>query len=217
MARKSSDLMSLLAARGRSRGRGRSGFVQQVQAVFGSALATVWPRGGRGGGHVARGAARANGSLALAGGAFVLVGIGYLLGSVFPWGALAGERGGAGLQMDGTRRAPEGLEPGVIHDDMKALSLDYLLTVAYVEKAAAMAAARNLRQQGLERARVREVEISGRKAFGLVVYVDGRTDRDAAEQLLRVVTPPDTSFAETREGAEAKGRDWPVFLSDRAR
>jgi hypothetical protein len=193
VARKSSDFMSLLAHRGAARGS-RPGFWQQ----FTGSLRAILPR--RPDLHLGRGARRGGMPVAVA--AFACLLAGYLLGNFLPL-PLGGA--GSGLKADGSRR--DGVAPGVIGDeDLKPLTGTCLLTAYYPEPGPAAAAAHQLQEHGLKRARPYRFAQEGKAPLWcLVVYYDGARERDEAKATLREVPAPDARFESFRKTQ----KDWP--------
>lgn len=202
LARKASDLMSLLAHRGAMRRRGRSGAGQGFFDVLRAVLAGG--SGARGGGKAGRRGAAGAGNLLLAGLAFGCVACGYVLGSAFPWGG----RGAGELKAD----APQGIAPGPIGErrELQPRAADYLIAAAYPDYSAAEEAAVALRGSGLEGlslAGVREgTTRRGDQVYVLVAYYEGEAAGRAARAALRQVAAPDAVFEDFRN----KQQDWPV-------
>lgn len=189
--------MSLLAHRGGRRGRNRSGFLQQ----FTVALRAVMPRlHDRPGGRIRAGSLS---GMVLAVAVFGCFGFGYLLGNVFPWSA----RGG--LRAEGPEGGRTGTPPRMIGEaeDTRPLAGTCLLTAVYPDLALAQAAARQLRQQGLNNARPYEWVTPGKPAqWCLVVYYDGTRERDSLVAALRTTVAPDATFESYRKTQ----KDWPL-------
>jgi hypothetical protein len=196
MARKASDLMSLLAHRGSMRRRSsRSGFLQQV----GTSLRAVVV--GRRDATAPRRNSRA--SMAVVGAALACVGTGYLLGNVFPW-----NRAPTDLRVGhpGTRTGVAPAIQGEI-DEFRPLASQCFLTAAYPELPAAKAAAAALRQHGLQSARLQELRGNdGKQLFGLVVYFDGARDQEQLRAGLQGIPAPDQTFESCRKVVEG----WPL-------
>lgn len=197
LARKSGDLMSLLAHRGSGRRRSGSGMLQQVANVVGSALGGRSDGGSRG--------SRSSMGMAAAAISLLCLGAGYALGNVFPWQLRDANQGGLKASATVGRN---GVAPGPIgeQEDMRPRSRTFFLTASYPDLGAGAAAARALRSAGLTNARLREYKLKDDStAYGLVVYYDGDADRDAAQASLLAIPAPDSTFESFRKGT----RGWP--------
>ena len=200
MARKAGDLMSLLAHRGAKKRRKKSGGLQNYLSVFRTAL------GGRAkGGSQARKSV-GSGNVLIVALAFGFLGVGFLLGSAFPWGrSQAMDPLAAGQNTVQTNQASvAGVVPGPIGErlDLQPLSSTFLLTAAYDEYGAASAAAEKLRRSGLQTARPYALQ----RGYGLVVYYDGARAAEQVRTRLASVPAPDPTFEEYRK----RGKGWPV-------
>jgi hypothetical protein len=207
VARKSSDFMSLLAHRGAGRGR-RSGFWTQ----FTGSLRALLPRPEL---RIGRGSSRSG--LVVGAAAFGCLLVGYLLGNAFPLvpgggrGGLKAEGPGTGPRTEGPRT--EGVAPGIIgeQEDLRPLAGTCLLTAYYSDLAGAAAAARQLHQHGLPKARPCEVKTKdGQSRWGLVVYYEGPRERDEAVASLGSVPAPDPLFDRFRKTQQDWPREWQV-------
>lgn len=187
--------MSLLAQRGSSRRRSRSGWLQWAGGVVRTLV------GGRSRDVLPSRSANTAG-LGILAAALACMGTGYVLGNAFPWA------GDAGLRAPSTPR--HGVAPGPIgdSDEMRPLASRYLMTSIYGQKTDAVAAARTLRQAGIAMAGVQQVEHKGTTYFGLVVYFDGDGKRDEARSALLEVVAPDAVFEHQRK--TQKG--WPLEM-----
>ncbi len=205
MARKASDLMSLLAQRGSLRRRSRGGWVQQFGSVLRAAIA------GRpdATSHRSAGNRAATASLGVVAAAIVCVGVGYVLGNTFPW-AQANGTGGLRASTGDPAAAGgnHGIAPGPIgeKEDLRPLNERFFVTSAYESMDAASAAARALRQAGLASARLRQVPLEDKIINLLVVYFDGDRARDATRSTLMTTAAPDDVFEQYRK--TQKG--WPL-------
>lgn len=185
--------MSLLAHRGSSRRRGRSGFLQ----TFVSTLRTVVA--GKSDRTAPRG--RDAGMGFLIAGALVLLAAGYGLGNAFPW------RQASGLRAPG--KSTQATPPSLLDADkeMEKLSDEYLAAAGYFDRDQALAAARTLRAANIPSARLLATKSdSGSDVFVLAVYFHGEAERDQFRQALLAVESPDAMFDHLRK----RTPDWPV-------
>jgi hypothetical protein len=199
LARKASDLMSLLAHRGSLRRRLRPGFLQQFGATLRSVVA-----GRREAPMPRRRMPRT--SPAIIGAVLACVGTGYLLGNVFPWS----DRSGSELRAN----QREGIAPGPIGEaeDLRPLATQCYLTAFYAELGLAATAAKGLRRAGIPKARLREVAMKdGHVHYGLVVYYDGQREQEQTRAALLEVAAPDATF----DGFRKAGKGWPLVLDVR--
>lgn len=198
MARKSGDLMSLLAHRGSSRRRSGPGLFQQVASAVRGIVGNRNDVGAR------RPASTAG--MAVFAAALICLGAGYALGNAFPWERADRSQGGLKASAPVGRN---GVVPGPIgeQEDMRPRSRTFFLTANYPDLAAGSAAARALRSAGLGNARLREFKLKDASVtYGLVVYYDGDADREAAQAALLSVPAPDSTFESFRKAT----RGWPL-------
>lgn len=195
MARKAGDLMSLLAHRGAKKRRGKAGGLQKFLSVFSTAM------GGKSRGGAQTRKSPGAGNALVVGIAFGFLGMGFLLGSAFPWGR---SHAADALTVPQNNKTVEGVLPGPIGErlDLEPLSSTFLLTAAYEEYAVASAAAEKLRQLGLRMARPYALQ----RGYGLVVYYDGAQAVEPLRTRLASVPAPDVTFEDYRK----RGKGWPV-------
>ena len=219
MARKASDLFTLLQSRGSGRGAsGRSG-----SGIFGQM--TGWLSGLSG--HRRRryeGGRRAMqfSGIALCAIVFASAGVGYLLGDTFPLGGK-----GAALRSQG-RQEPQGVAPQVLgaasldrfrlpaDKESDSLSEDCYVVANYGEgdKARAQAAdlALLLRSQGIDAAR--PYHYWDQHLWWTVVYYKGSDQADEVRKKLVQVPelPGHPEFAEARTRMQNQRKDWPPAM-----
>ena len=223
MARKSSDLFTLLASRGRAPARRRSGGGGGgfFRSFFGSTSQDVT-------------APRKQGSsgLALAAVAFLCLGVGYLLGDTFPmtpraWSPEAPRTGTAEALRAGPAARP-GQRPGPVApvaqpqtqppaDDgvlrpeveVEPLTNQAFFLVAYEEDHRALASdlARKLRVAGIRSARPYRVWMNSKNYWTVAAYYDGAKEKDELRQKLLQVPAPEghPKFESSRKLVP----DWP--------
>jgi len=211
LARKASDLMSLLAHRGSLRRSSRAGALHQ----WGRRLRAIVL--GRSDPQQLR---RSSSGLPVVAAVIACLGIGYLLGNAFPW-----PHGQGGGELSARTGQRGGIAPGPLgeEEDLRPRSNQFFLATAYGQLADATAAARALRktgQAGLSKAGVQQVSFEDkatkalRTGYTLVVYFDGTREKDQARSALRTVAAPDDHFeTERKAGFEAERKaegDWPV-------
>ncbi len=233
MARKASDLFSLLQSRGKGRGgssrrSGSGGGTGVVGGALGSVVRAARSLFGGSRTDVGRGARASGGGrtirlsgVALAGIAFVCLGVGYLLGDAFPMTANAALRAGPG-QQDPGRSEP--VRPGPIDGGPKAApgGLDgadlapltnqvFFLTVfgdGNRQKAFDLAA--HLQRNGVASARPYWHQDGSGAAWLTVAYYDGPAQaRTLRDRLLAVpALPAVPEFESTRKTT----KDWPLAV-----
>lgn len=216
MARKASDLFTLLQSRGGGRGAsGRPGILGQVtgwlNGLFGSSKRRYHDGGGR--------RAMQFSSTALLGIVFASLGVGYLLGDAFP---LAGR---AALRR-GPPQDPGPVRPHVIKTGVEAFRLDAteeckpVSKQAYIaawyggdtegERSSASALALQLRAEGLETARPFRVWNGEASNWAVMAYFEGS---DAAAEVRKKIVSVAAGYPElmaVRKLLEAKNKDWPL-------
>jgi len=212
LVRKSSDLFSLLASRGRAPARrkpsGGGGF-------FGSLF---------GGGSKDVTAPRKQGSsgLALAAVAFLCLGVGYLLGDAFPMTP----RTGTGEALRSGPQARTGQRPGPVTPvqkpepaandgtlrpevEVEPLTNQAFFLVAYEEDDRPLASdlARKLRVAGIATARPYRVWMNSKTYWTVAAYYDGAKDKEALRKKLLEVPGPEghPKFESSRKSVP----DWP--------
>lgn len=212
MVRKSSDLFTLLASRGRAPARRKSGGGGGLfRSVFGGGSQDVT-------------APRKQGSsgLALAAVAFLCLGAGYLLGDAFPMTP----RTGAGEALRAGPQARSGQRPGpvvtpvakqepVANDgvlrpevEVEPLTNQAFFLVAYEDdRALASDLARKLRVAGITTARPYRVWMNSKTYWTVAAYFDGAKEKEALRQKLLQVASPDghPKFESSRKSVP----DWP--------
>ncbi len=217
MVRKSSDLFTLLASRGRAPARRKSGSGGGLfRSLFGGATKDVTaPRKQSGSG------------LALAAVAFFFLGVGYLLGDAFPITPRTGS-GGAGApealrsgpqartgQRPGPVTPPAKSEPvandGSLRPDVEVepLTNQAFFLVAYEEDDRALASdlARKLRVSGIATARPYRVWMNSKTYWTVAAYYDGAKGKEELRQkLLQVPCPEGHPKFESSRKLVA---DWP--------
>jgi len=213
VARKASDLVMLLRSRGSGRGRSKSGFLSRTLSGLGlSGLGSGLVRLLGGSPRKSRREARSAGSLvpgwiALAV-ALICFGGGYVVrGYLDP---ATKDAGGAGLKS-GPRA------PGLIEADTEPLASQGFFVAAYVEmpvveaKRRAIELSRYLQKQGLEKARPYEYPGPKGRFWVVIVYCDGRADREDTAAKLRALPEdvPDPVFVGVRNRERNLETGWP--------
>lgn len=198
MARKASDLFSLLAARTSHR---RGGLLGQVVSILGSLFRGKKQPGPR------RVVLSSFGFLAVC---FGCTGIGYLIGDQFPMK-------GQALRMASPEapRKETAQRPGPVDSPSKApthLANTALFIGRFVQlKQPAEDLARWLKSRGVESARALQVPNKQKELEWVVIaYYDGESQQKALQSTLRSMTPP-SNLAEFAEWQ--KQPQWPIPFS----
>jgi hypothetical protein len=226
MARKASDLFTLLQSRGSGRGAsGRSG-PGILGQMTGWLLGLVGPKRRRFDGGGSRRALQFSG-IALAGIVFASLGAGYLLGDAFPLG-------GKGPALRGpSREQPGGVAPQVLagngsgleryrltpETECKPLARQGYLLGVFGEGEAARAEASNLalrlRAEGIDSARPYRVWMkNGRQPWTVLAYYDGGAEgADGVRRKVMAAVARVPDLAQSQQVATEKKRDWPEALA----
>lgn len=211
MVRKSGDLMSLLSQRSNTRRSRSSGFGTTMQKVFrrifrraDSPIMTRRRNSGAG--------------LSLTVVVLLLLSVGYVVGNAYPFTAFVPWRSGddkalmPALSAGAAAPRSEPVAPGPLGDDGAPMTGICLIAAAYKDKALAMAAARNLREQGIGTARAIELaqqQNGDGPLWGLVAYCKTKADELLLRTSLQQARSPDATFDHFRKTQNL----WPSKLA----
>lgn len=238
MARKASDLFSLLQSRGRGRGgSSRRSAGGAIGKVFGSVTGAVRGLMGSRGTDVGRGSrsSRSAGNtirmsgLGMAGIAFLCLGVGYLLGDAFPLSGQAALRAGtstdagkgSGTEGAGPRQpvrpgpiGNQGPNGGAAADDGSFAPLTnegfFLAAFGNGQKQRAVDLAAHLRGQGIDSVRAYWYQAGSDSQWVTVAYFDGPAN--AAKTRADLLKVPGPAADPEFENVRKRTKDWPPVV-----